>query len=53
MRFTIAADTIKDGEDLRGRWGEHIIGLTPDSKEFLAEAVKFDVVEWVLTLLTE
>lgn len=29
--ITIEADTIKDGQDLRDRWGENIIGLTNEN----------------------
>jgi len=31
----IEADTIKDGDDLRQRWGDDILGLTDDSKDKL------------------
>lgn len=49
--FVIMADTIKEGEDLRVRWGDDILGLTEASREQLVQTVPLFVVEYVLNTL--
>lgn len=49
--FVISADTLKEGEDLRVRWGPDILGLTDASREQLAKTIPLDVVEYVLKAL--
>jgi len=49
--FTITADTIKNGDDLRARWGDDILGLTEDSIAFLIEEILPEFNEWVLEQL--
>lgn len=49
----IDADTIKDGEDLRERWGEDILGLTPESIEKLVFFLTPLIVEFIVEYLTQ
>ena len=51
--FTITADTIKDGEDLRERWGGDLLGLTPDSVQELLDQVKDDLLKWLINDLMQ
>ena len=51
--FLIEADTIKDGEDLRVRWGNDILGLTDFSISELGKAIQPKVLSYILdSLLT-
>jgi hypothetical protein len=44
--FILRADTIKDGKDLRERWGDDIIGLTNESiSELALEALPYVIDE--------
>ena len=38
--FTIEADTIKSGQDLEGRWGDKLVGLTKENKILLVQKLK-------------
>lgn len=49
--FVIAADTIKEGEDLRVRWGNDILGLTDTSRDQLVQTIPLFVVEYTLNTL--
>ncbi len=49
--FTLEADTIKDGEDLRDRWGENIIGLSDESIQALNIEIIPRIIEYVLSSL--
>ncbi len=49
--FYLEADTIKEGEDLRDRWGENIIGLNDDSIRLLNIEVLPRLIEYVLSTL--
>lgn len=46
--FTLRADTIKEGSDLRERWGDDIVGLTNESIQKLAKEVLPEIIEYVL-----
>lgn len=43
--FNMDADFMKDGQDLRSRWGGSIIGLTNDNLQKLAEYLNAEMVE--------
>jgi len=49
--FTLEADTIKEGEDLRDRWGSNIIGLTDESIQALNIEVIPRIIDHVLSSL--
>lgn len=49
--FTLTANTIKDGEDLRERWGDDIIGLTNESIQKLNIEILPEVISYVLRAL--
>lgn len=46
--FVLKADTIKEGEDLRERWGDNIIGLTNESIQELNKEVLPELISYVL-----
>ena len=46
--FVLKADTIKDGDDLRDRWGEDIIGLTNESIQALNIEVLPEIIKFIL-----
>jgi hypothetical protein len=46
--FTLKADTIKEGEDLRDRWGPDIIGLNNDSINELASEVLPEIIDHII-----
>lgn len=43
--FVIEANTIKDGEDLRDRWGNNILGLNEQSLRYLRGYIVPDVIK--------
>lgn len=45
--FILEADTIKEGEDLRNRWGKGIIGLNDESIQKLI----IEVVPWIISYI--
>ena len=49
--FTIEANYIKGGQDLRDRWGDSLAGLTDDSKTLLAKFVLPEIRKFVLNWL--
>ena len=49
----IDADTIKDGDDLRERWGNDILGLTNESIEKLIFFLHPLIVEFIADYLTQ
>lgn len=51
--FVLRADTIKDGEDLRERWGGDIIGLTDESIAKLNLEVLPEIIRYVLRTLLQ
>ena len=46
--FVLKADTIKDGTDLRERWGHDFIGLTNESIQRLSNQVLQDIINYIL-----
>lgn len=46
--FILRANTIKEGEDLRERWGDEIIGLTNESIARLNIEIIPEIIEYVL-----
>jgi len=46
--FVLKADTLKEGEDLRERWGSDIIGLTNESIQELANEVLPEIISYIL-----
>jgi hypothetical protein len=46
--FILQADTIKEGEDLRERWGDDIIGLTDGSIQELNKEILSEVINYIL-----
>lgn len=51
--IVIDADTIKDGDDLRDRWGDDILGLTHESIETLIFFLKPLIVEFISDYITQ
>lgn len=49
--FTLEADTIKEGDDLRDRWGKSIIGLTDDSIKALRIEIIPAIIDYILSKL--
>lgn len=45
------ANTIKDGQDLRDRWGQNILGLTDESKAVLKPIFTDDIIKEVREIL--
>jgi len=45
--FVLRADSIKDGEDLRDRWGPDIIGLTNESIQRLSTEIIPEVIDHI------
>lgn len=46
--FVLRADTLKEGEDLRKRWGSDIIGLTNESIQDLANEALPEIINYIL-----
>ena len=46
--FIIRANTIKEGEDLRDRWGANILGLNNESLNILANEVLPQIIQYIL-----
>ncbi len=49
--FVLRADTIKEGEDLRDRWGPDIIGLTDESISKLSTEIIPEIINHILRSL--
>lgn len=46
--FILRADTIKEGQDLRDRWGVNLIGLTDESIQKLNLEILPEIIDYVL-----